>query len=196
MADSLRPTKGVHQGPRSRRVVAAVHAATLHELGRVGFAGLTMDGVATRAGVHRSTVYRRWPSKVALVADLLDTGAEALAAAPASGSLAEVLGALGRRLAGALHAPEGRALAALLPGGPPELRALSRAARLRVQQPYRDAFDRAVAGGLDLAPAAVDDRVHLLFFGLVHAVLDGDGPLDGARVDRLVAVALAGLPAV
>lgn len=41
--------------------------ATLSELGRVGFAVLTVEDVANKAGVNKTTVYRRWPTKGALV---------------------------------------------------------------------------------------------------------------------------------
>jgi AcrR family transcriptional regulator len=61
-----RRTKGV-LGGRSDEVVRAVLAAAIGELARSGYAGLRMDEVATRAGVNRTTLYRRWPSRVALV---------------------------------------------------------------------------------------------------------------------------------
>lgn len=43
------------------------------ELAEVGFGRLTIDGVAERAGVARSTVYRLWPDRTALVADAFTT---------------------------------------------------------------------------------------------------------------------------
>jgi TetR/AcrR family transcriptional regulator, regulator of autoinduction and epiphytic fitness len=39
----------------------------------VGYAGFRMEAVAARAGVGRSTVYRHWPDKAALIADALET---------------------------------------------------------------------------------------------------------------------------
>jgi TetR/AcrR family transcriptional regulator of autoinduction and epiphytic fitness len=47
--------------------------AALEEFAIVGYAGFRMEAVATRAGVGRSTVYRHWPDKAALIADALDT---------------------------------------------------------------------------------------------------------------------------
>ena len=44
-------------------------AATLAELGASGYAALSIDAVAQRAGVHKTTVYRRWKTREALVVD-------------------------------------------------------------------------------------------------------------------------------
>lgn len=53
--------------PRDACAEARILDATLELLSEVGFAGLTVDGVAIRAGVGRATIYRRWPSKGALL---------------------------------------------------------------------------------------------------------------------------------
>ncbi|OEU87483.1 TetR family transcriptional regulator, partial [Streptomyces abyssalis] len=46
--------------------------ATLAEIADQGYGGLTVEGVAARAGVHRATVYRRWRNAAGLAADALD----------------------------------------------------------------------------------------------------------------------------
>ena len=53
--------------PRDARHDQAILAATLRILQEKGYGGLTIEGVAARAGVGRPTIYRRWPSKPALV---------------------------------------------------------------------------------------------------------------------------------
>ncbi|MGA4837862.1 TetR/AcrR family transcriptional regulator [Streptomyces sp. G45] len=53
--------------PRSAGVDRAVGRATLELLAETGYAGLRMDAVAARAGVGKAALYRRWPSKAALV---------------------------------------------------------------------------------------------------------------------------------
>jgi AcrR family transcriptional regulator len=66
LAAPSRRTKGV-LGGRSDEVVRRVLDAAIVELARSGYAGFRMDEVAARAGVNRTTIYRRWPNRVALV---------------------------------------------------------------------------------------------------------------------------------
>ncbi len=55
--------------PRSEEAHKAILDATLQLLVEVGFSALTVEGVATRAGVGKATIYRRWPSKLPLVVE-------------------------------------------------------------------------------------------------------------------------------
>ena len=55
--------------PRSIEADRAILRAAVDLLADEGYAGVTMEGVAARAGVGKATVYRRWPSKSALVVD-------------------------------------------------------------------------------------------------------------------------------
>jgi AcrR family transcriptional regulator len=57
--------------PRDPQVDRAILAATLELLGEEGFDHLSIEAVAARAGVGKTTVYRRWPSKIPLVVDAL-----------------------------------------------------------------------------------------------------------------------------
>jgi AcrR family transcriptional regulator len=74
--------------PRDRSVDAAIRAATVELLGEAGYARLTMDQVAARAKVSKSSLYLRWPNKVALVADALQHHARPVPEIPDTGSLA------------------------------------------------------------------------------------------------------------
>jgi AcrR family transcriptional regulator len=55
-------------------VRAEVLAAVEAELAEHGYDGLTIDAVAARSGVHRTTVYRRWKTVAGLLVDLLHAG--------------------------------------------------------------------------------------------------------------------------
>jgi AcrR family transcriptional regulator len=50
---------------------SVVFAATLRTVHEQGYTGATMDRIAAAAGVAKTTLYRRWPSKGALVTDCL-----------------------------------------------------------------------------------------------------------------------------
>ncbi|MGW0316293.1 TetR/AcrR family transcriptional regulator [Streptomyces flavidovirens] len=85
-AASLTPGT-VRPGGRTAKVRAAVLEATQEVLVEGGFHGLNLDRVAARAGVGKTTVYRRWGSAAALVADLLRDMAEQSVPAADTGSL-------------------------------------------------------------------------------------------------------------
>ncbi|MEI8240554.1 MAG: TetR/AcrR family transcriptional regulator [Actinomycetota bacterium] len=55
--------------PRNESCTSDILHAALALVAELGMAGLTMDAVATRAGVGKATIYRRWPSKEALMLD-------------------------------------------------------------------------------------------------------------------------------
>ncbi len=57
--------------PRSAEADSAILTATIELAGEVGINGMSMDDVADRAGVSKTTIYRRWPNKEALVLDAL-----------------------------------------------------------------------------------------------------------------------------
>lgn len=58
--------------PRVERSLRVIGEAALAQLAEGGWDSVTIDAVATRAGVARSTVYRHWPDKKALLLDALD----------------------------------------------------------------------------------------------------------------------------
>src|SRR5262245_35777259 len=80
---------------RSRRVILE---AVLDELGEAGYGALTIEAVASRAGVGKSTIYRHWPGKLALVADAFRT-LKAQALVPETGTLRERIGGFLEQLA-------------------------------------------------------------------------------------------------
>ncbi len=89
--------------PRSEEAHQAILDATLRMLGTRGVAGMTIEGVAADAGVGKTTIYRRWPTKtdliLAAISDLVPSGDP-----PDTGSMGGDMAALAeiqrRRLAG------------------------------------------------------------------------------------------------
>ena len=83
---------------RVRRSQAAVLAATYELLTESGLGGVTVDAVSARSGVAKTTIYRHWPTRSALLVDAcskLGTNREA----PDTGSLAGDMMALATDLA-------------------------------------------------------------------------------------------------
>ncbi|MGW2410878.1 TetR/AcrR family transcriptional regulator [Streptomyces tubercidicus] len=85
-------------GGRTARTRKAVLAAVFQELEDGGFAGLTMEKVAQRAGIHVATLYRRWRSIEGLVCELLAERSSDVPL-PDTGSLPEDLRVLARSIA-------------------------------------------------------------------------------------------------
>jgi AcrR family transcriptional regulator len=68
-------------------VTEAIRAAVFEELAAVGYARMSMEGIARRAGVGKAAVYRRWRSKLPLVLDLVPAVAAGGLPVPDTGSL-------------------------------------------------------------------------------------------------------------
>lgn len=106
MSTSQRPTTpettARSSDPRIAQTRRVVLRAALAELGAVGFGALTIEGVAERADVAKSTIYRHWDGKLSLVADALETLNEQPIPTPADGSAREQIATLLRHLAAAM----------------------------------------------------------------------------------------------
>ncbi|MYV58180.1 TetR/AcrR family transcriptional regulator [Streptomyces sp. SID3212] len=116
---SSRPAAGARPQSVSLRrrgpvLERAILEAALEQLSRVGWNGLTMEGVAAGARTGKAAVYRRWPSKEDLVADALQAGLPAVGEAPDRGSVREDLFELCRRMRDAMFSLPGAALRAVV----------------------------------------------------------------------------------
>lgn len=75
--------------PRVARSLQTILHAALEELGDVGYGAFTIESVASRAGVGKSTIYRHWPSKLGLIEGAFQTLHEQEAPDIVSGSSRE-----------------------------------------------------------------------------------------------------------
>jgi AcrR family transcriptional regulator len=82
---------GSRPGGRSARVRMAVLAATVQELAAVGYSELSLEGVARRAGVHKTTLYRRWGTREELILEVMRERTGQVVVVPNTGSLREDL---------------------------------------------------------------------------------------------------------
>ncbi|HEV7419157.1 MAG TPA: TetR/AcrR family transcriptional regulator [Mycobacterium sp.] len=167
MDSSTRRTTGVQRGPRSQRVVEKVREATVAELARVGFPGLTIEGVAKAANVNRTTIYRRWPSKGALLLAVIEPLLERFDHDPDTGSLGGDLLALMLMIGETGSLPEGQAVHRAVGSTSDELKELVEAANDRGLGAFHRAFDRARARGEVRPTDDTEVIAHLAFFGVV-----------------------------
>ncbi|NUT33304.1 MAG: TetR/AcrR family transcriptional regulator [Hamadaea sp.] len=72
---------------RRPEITAAVLDAVLRELSEVGYGRLSVEGVARRAGVAKTAVYRRWSSKLEMVLELVSSVVGQRFTLPDTGSL-------------------------------------------------------------------------------------------------------------
>jgi AcrR family transcriptional regulator len=167
MDDSTRRTRGVQRGPRNQQVVEKVREATMAELARVGFPGLTIEGVAKAANVNRTTIYRRWPSKDALLLAVLEPRLQLFDQDPATGSLDGDLLALMLILGETSALSEWQAVRRAVASTSDELKELVDTVNERALGAFRRAFDHARARG-ELGPTDDTEMIaHLAFFGVV-----------------------------
>lgn len=68
-------------------ITAAISEAVLDEMAEIGYARLSMEAVAKRAGVSKSALYRRWSSKQEMALAVLAEFSVGQAAAPDTGGL-------------------------------------------------------------------------------------------------------------
>lgn len=73
MVDAGVVASALEEDPRVERSRRIILEAVLEELGAVGYGALTIEAVAARAGVGKSTIYRHWPGKLELVEDAFRT---------------------------------------------------------------------------------------------------------------------------
>lgn len=85
-------------GGRAERVRRAVLGAASELLDEVGYDKMTVEDVANRAGVHKTTVYRRWQTKAALTADAVSLHSAESIPIPDTGSIAGDLQLLARQV--------------------------------------------------------------------------------------------------
>ena len=179
-----RPRRG---RPRDTDVDRRVLAAARETIEAHGYAGLSVDAVAERAGVAKTTVYRRWPGKAWLVADLASRLQEE-ASLEVTGDIRADLARHLVKIAAGLGAV-GPALVADLTAAmanDPEFGATMRARWTRRRQLAIEALAQAIRrGDVDpgLDPATVVDQ---LVGPLYYRLLFTDDPLTPEYVERLV----------
>ncbi len=172
--------------PRSG-VDATVFAATLSTVDELGYAHATVDRIAAAAGIAKTTIYRRWPSKGALITACL---VDAFGPAPLTGaSREEVMSTAIHWIAAKIGEPGiGAAFAGVFTDAvnDPALREIL---STQLQDPYRLALQKA----LDEPENRVLFFIDVVVGALLHRMGMTGEPMVDADVDALVKMVLGAL---
>ena len=168
-------------GGRSARVREAVVTAFLDMLVESGYSQMTFEGLAARAGVHKTTLYRRWGSREGLLLDVALSTARDSVPVPDSGSFEQDLRAFVHAVARNLQSPPAQAmLRAVVSEAMAELR-VAEAARQFWEARFgaaREMVTRAIARGEVPPEADADGLIEALISPLYLRVLVTQGSLD------------------
>ncbi|GAB7070146.1 TetR/AcrR family transcriptional regulator [Mycobacterium hodleri] len=191
-------TAATRPGGRTAAVRDGVLRAAADLLVESGLEGIELATVAQRAGVGKSTVYRRWGTVAALVADLLVDMADTSSRRPATGALSSDLLAaaklIRRTLTDPRQGPLFKAIIATATYDPTTAQALAAFYRKRVDE-VSHVVTEAVERGE--APDGVDARevIRHLSAPLYYRFLTDTAPISTADVRRTVALTMAGVQA-
>lgn len=174
-------------------MVRRVLDAAIVELARAGYAGFRMDAVASLAAVNKTTIYRRWPNREALVAAVADRMGTPLRESPLpdTGQIErDLVEAFARRFSFGRKV-EGRAWARLLDERHrPEVEAIIGAVVNERRDEWRSMVTRAIDRGE--LPPGTDAQ---LLLALVRAIVDARGAsrrLDTTWLTVAVRTVIAG----
>jgi AcrR family transcriptional regulator len=184
--------------PRDKRIDSAVMRSTVELLAESGYAQLSVDAIARRAGTSKPAIYRRWPSKAHLVHEAVFPIGDGTAL-PDTGSLAGDVREMVSRTADVLTTPAARAA---LPGLVGEM-----AADLTLHSALLERFGDILSRGLtDRLADAVQrgevrpdvtaaEMVEVVAGTAFLALLTRGNDLDDSWVDRTAALITRGISA-
>jgi len=189
--------------PRSPQVHATILDATRALLVEKGYADVSMDRVASRAGVGKQTLYRRWPSKAQLVAEaVMDAHQSGESfALPDTGDVAADLRDWLLRYADAVAPAQNAALVRALAAAAAEDLRDGEALYRQLTGPQHDAVMQRLRRGIDAGQVRADTDVEavadaligtILYRVLAHPTTTGD---TARHADGLIDALIAGVRA-
>jgi AcrR family transcriptional regulator len=182
--------------PRDKRIDSAVLRSTVELLAETGYAGLSVDAIARRAGTSKPAIYRRWPSKAHLVHEAVFPITDATAL-PDTGSVTGDVREMVCRTAAWLTTPAARSA---LPGLVGEMAAdlTLHAALLErfgdiLSRGLTDRLADAVSRGEVRSDVTAADVVEVVAGTTFMALLTRGDALDESWVDRTAALIARGI---
>ena len=184
--------------PRSEQADQAIIEATLDLFGEQGFEGVCVEAVATRAGVGKATIYRRWPNKEELLLAALGSMKSPFPE-PTGVSVRDDLVAMLTVMCHDRADPRKARRYALLLGEGQKYPRLMARYKETVVKPRHEAIRAVIRRGIGTGEVRPDADVEIALLALTGTVMAkekaADGSLDGEFAARIVDELLLGLAA-
>jgi AcrR family transcriptional regulator len=185
-ASAIGPRRGRPRSPESQKKILAATAELLSE---GGFQAVTMEAVAARAGVAKTTLYRWWPNRAALALDCVSARMTPIAPAPSAGSYRKCFQRQLKATIRLLNGRQGQSILALI-GAKQTDPALGHAYSEQIARPRRartrKMAQQAIQAG-ELAPGTDPDLFLDAIYGPLYyrKVVSGE-PVTDDFINRIV----------
>lgn len=184
----------LRRSSRSHRAVLTAAAALLEE---IGYANLTIQAIAERAGVSNKTIYRWWPNKAAVVMEAFAEATADIVAVPDTGELrSDLLTFIEAAFVAQRQLRFGATMANLVAAVQTEP-SLAEAFRnefiARRRNAVRQILERASQRGELRDPLDIEVAIDGLYGPLFYRLLVGHAPLDKSFAEALTAQLLLGI---
>lgn len=188
-----RPSERARQ-VRGEPLIEKILEATLDELARAGYAALSVEIVAERAGVNKTTIYRRWPTKTDLVGAALEREADIALCGADTGSLRSDMIAMLTEIRDVMSTRRGQALIRMMlaEGLTPEVATLIDAIRKSKESGPKATVARALARGELPKDTDVEMVFSMLVGSLQHLVFFHRETPTHHRIAQIVDLVLEG----
>lgn len=181
--------------PRSEQRHKAILETAMDLVIELGFRAVSVESLAAKTGVAKTTIYRRWPNKAAVV---MDGFMERLSGTqfPPNRKVTESIRLQMRSMAKAFRSKDGAVLKALLAEAQFDAE-LATAFRERWTLPRRKlalaVFQKAISQGELRSDTDLEATIDLLYAPMYYRLQMGTGPLSDAYVDEIFDQVMQGL---
>jgi AcrR family transcriptional regulator len=180
--------------PRSEQAEHSIIEATLDLFAEQGFEGVCVEAVATRAGVGKATIYRRWPNKEELLLAAFGS-LKSPFPEPKGESVRDDLLAMVKVMCADKSDPRKARRYALLLGEGEKYPRLMARYKETVVQPRRDAMRAVIRRGIQTGELRPDTDVEIAMLTLTGVIMANEKAFDDDFATRLVDGLLLGLAA-
>lgn len=174
--------------PRSEAADSAILEAAVALLDECGYGPMTVDDIAARANVGKQTIYRRWPSKAAVVLEALTRRTAGEVIAPDTGSVREDVRTLLRSAFAVLRSGRQSVVVSLMAEaqGSEEFATAFREMFIAPRRAVlADLIQRGVRRGELDASLDVEFMIDLIYGPMWYRLLNRHAPIDDAFADQL-----------